>query len=349
MANYYNKDLYKILNLNFDSSVDEIKASYRKLVRIYHPDVAQTPESALKFKDIQEAYEILTNEEKRKKYDVLHGFYTKKIKKDYEKQKAETVKNKYDTYLKSARQKAKKDEQFSKSINDALDNLFYGKKLNSENQKSSAPVNGQDINLDLTISWLESINGTNRKVNILHTQTCNNCGGRKFINGAKCQMCNGTGEISLQKKINVKIPGGVTTGSKVRVKKEGNKGINGGKDGDLYLVITVEKHPYYEVDGLNILCNVPVTPFEAVLGTEVTLPLPDGNVTVKIPPLTSSGQKLKIASQGLENKSKNKRGDIIVTVLIKLPDSLSDEEKELYSRLKALSTFDIRKDFKNAK
>lgn len=346
MANYYNKDLYKILNLEFDASDAEIKASYRKLVRQYHPDVSKKNEDILKFKEIQEAYEVLIDSESRKKYDVLHGFYREKIKKKYQ-SKLDETKNKYDTYIKKEKPDVNKNQKFSQSINEAIDSLFYGKKLN-RNENITHSINGEDISLDLTITCFEALNGTNRKVNILHTMPCPQCGGRKFINGAACPMCKGSGTLSLQKKINVKIPKGVTTGSKVRVAKEGNKGINGGKDGDLYLLITVEKHPFYEIDGLNILCNLPVTPFEAVLGTEVSLPVLNGIVTVKIPPMISSGQKLKLASEGLENKSKTKKGDIIVTVQIKLPEKLSDKEKELYSQLKNLSSDDIRKDFNNA-
>ncbi len=342
MVNYYNRDLYKTLNVNIDATAEEIKSAYRKLVRKYHPDVSKNVDNELKFKEIQEAYEILSDYESRKKYDVLKGFYSEKIKKKYE-QKVNEAKEKTDTYIK----KEQKNETFSSSLNQAIDKLFYGKKLDNNPVRHS--VNGEDINIDLKISCFESLNGTNRKVNILHTEPCPKCGGRKFINDTQCPMCNGTGMLSLQKKINVKIPKGVKTGSKVRVRKEGNKGINGGKDGDLYLNITVEKHPYFEFDGLNILCVLPITPFEAVLGTEVSVPVPDGSVSVKIPPMTSSGQKLKIAAQGIENKTKSKRGDLIITVQIKLPDKLSQSEIDLYNNLKNLSAYDIRKDFYNAK
>lgn len=347
MANYYNKDLYKILDLNFDASFDEIKVAYRKLVRMYHPDVSKNIDNADKFKEIQEAYEILINDDSRKKYDILHGFYRQKLKKDYE-QKLKDSSIKYDSYIKKTEKKVKKNEKFSSSINEALDNLFYGKKLNNNRNQSNA-INGEDINIDISISSFEALNGTNRKVNILHTQPCSHCNGRKFINGAQCPMCKGTGELSIQKKINVKIPKGVKTGSKVRVRKEGNKGLYGGKDGDLYLIINVEKNPYFDIDGLDIICNLPITPYEAVLGAEISLPIPMVNIMVKIPPMTSSGQKLKISSQGLENRNKTKKGDIIITVSIKLPNNLSNEEKILYEKLKNISSFDIRKDFNNVK
>lgn len=347
MANYYNKDLYKVLDLTYEASTEEIKASFRKLARTYHPDVATNTEDIEKFKEIKEAYDILINTETRRKYDALHGFYREKIKKDYEKEQQKR-RNKYEEYIKKAKQNAQNPESFGKTFNDALDNLFHAKKENKTTTPKQ-PINGEDISMDITISCFEAVNGTNRKVNILHTQPCPNCGGRKFINEAQCTMCKGVGTISLQKKINVKIPQGVSQGSKVRVKKEGNKGLNGGKDGDLYLIITVEKHPFFEIEGQNILCTLPITPFEAALGAEITVPAIEGNVTVKIPPMTSSGQKLRLSGQGIENKTKSKKGDMIITISIKMPDKLSEEEKELYTKLKELSSHDIRKEMQNGK
>ncbi len=347
MTNYYNKDLYKILNINYTASNDEIKLSYRKLVRIFHPDVSGNNQNIDKFKEIQEAYEILINEETRKKYDILRGFYREKIKNNYEKTSAS--KNKYDDYIKKAKIKADAGESFSKSINDALDNLFHTQNKKKTNKEPKIPINGEDINIDLTISCFEALNGTNRKVNILHTQPCTNCEGRKFINEAVCPMCNGSGQLSLQKKINVKIPKGVKENSKIRVKKEGNKGLNGGKDGDLYLIINIEKNPYFEIEGMNILCNLPITPFEAVLGAEIPINVLNDTITVKVPAMTSSGQKLRLSGLGLDNKSKTRKGDIIITVIIKLPEKISKSEEELYSKLKDISEFDIRKDMKNAR
>ncbi len=347
MTNYYNKDLYKILELSFDASSDDIKAAYRKLVRLYHPDVTGNSSDGAKFKEITEAYEILINPEKRKKYDILHGFYREKFEKNIKKNKSE---NKYEKYAKESKFNKKTKESFSKSFNDALDSLF---KTNAKRDKNSAnphpPVNGKDISIDVNVSCFEALNGTNRKINILHTQPCPNCEGRTFINGSVCKMCSGTGVLSVQKKINVKIPKDVKQGSKVRIKKEGDKGLYGGKDGDLYLIINIEKNGYYEIEGYNLLCTLPITPFEAVLGTSVEIPVVDGSVTVSVPPMISSGQKLTIPSQGISNKSGTKRGDLIITVMIKLPQNLSAEETELYKKLKRLSSADIREDMKNVK
>lgn len=363
MANYYNKDLYKALNLTYEASLDDIKKAYRKLAKTYHPDVAKNETDVNKFREIKEAYDILSNEDARRKYDVLHGYYREKLQREQERKEAQERTAKYAEYIKKAKTNAQKAEAFGKSFNDAIDTLFKSTKTTqkkTENrqtppkqtkkeEKKEKSLNGDDINLDLTISCFEAINGTNRKINILHTQPCHNCNGHKFVNGSQCPMCKGSGFLSIQKKINVKIPKGVSQNSKVRVKGEGNPGINGGKNGDLYLIINVEKNPYYEFDGLNILCNLPITPFEAVLGADISIPKTTGKIKVKIPPMTSSGQKLKIANEGLENKTKTKKGDIIITVLIKLPKELSKDELELYEELKHASNFDIRGDMKNVK
>ena len=365
MANYYNKDLYKILDLTYEATLDDIKKAYRKLAKTYHPDVAKGEVDINKFREIKEAYDILSDIEARKKYDVLHGYYREKMQKEYEKKLEAEKKARYEEYIKKAKVHAQKAEPFTKSFNEAIDTLFKSSKKPKQNfqkeevkkekkqakkeEKKEKPFNGDDINMDLTISCFEAINGTNRKVNILHTQPCHKCSGHKFINDTQCPMCKGSGLLSIQKKINVKIPKGVSQGSKVRVKGEGNSGLNGGKDGDLYLIINVEKNPYYEFDGLNILCNLPITPSEAVFGADVSIPTTTGKIKVKIPPMTSSGQKLKIANEGLENKNKTKKGDIIITVLIKLPQELSKDELDLYEELQHASKFDIRGDMKNVK
>ncbi|MBQ3641875.1 DnaJ domain-containing protein, partial [bacterium] len=329
-----------------EASFEEIKSAYRKLARKYHPDVAKTPEDEAKFKEIKEAYDILSNEESRKKYDVLRGFYKEKIRKEYERQQ---TRNKYEEYVKKAKKNSETAEKFSKSFNEAIDTLFHNQTKMKKKQEKPLPFNGDDITVDISISCFEAASGTNRKVNILHTAPCPHCNGHKFTNGSSCQICNGSGVQSIQKKINVKIPKGVSQGSKVRVKGEGNSGLNGGRDGDLYLIVNIQQNPYFEFDKYDILCNLPITPFEAVFGADIKIPSLDGNVTVKIPPMTSSGQKLKLSGMGLPTKTKDKNGDMIITVLIKLPEKLSEKEKELYQQLKESSSSNIRKDMKYEK
>ena len=174
---------------------------------------------------------------------------------------------------------------------------------------------------------------------------CPRCRGRKFINGTKCAECDGTGEISEHKKITVKIPPNIKNGAKLRVANEGNPGLYGGKNGDLYLKISVIQDSLWKYEGADILCNVPITPFEAVLGAAVEIPAFDGNLKFKVPPGTHSGQKFRLAGQGLDKNGK--KGDIIVTVTIEIPDSLSNDEIKLYEKLKKACSADIREKFKH--
>lgn len=338
MANNYNKDLYKILGITYNADEDEIKTAYRQLVRIYHPDTAGKNADIEKFKEIQHAYEILSNKEAKKKYDIVHGFFKEKLREESEKQQAD-INEKYNEYIKRAKTKAnqKQDESFSKSINEALDNLFHSKEKPQKTKEIKTPINGENITTDVTISNLEAIEGTSRKVNILHTEACPNCKGRKFINEAVCSRCNGLGQIQTQKKINVKIPKGIKQGSKIRIKKEGNKGINGGKDGDLYLIVNIETNKDFEIDENNVLINLSIRDFEAALGCDKKINILKENITVKIPPLTSSGQKLRLSGLGLEDNNKSKKGDVIITIMIKMPETISDKEKELYLKLKDLN------------
>lgn len=351
MVNYYNKDLYKILGLNFDCDLEDIKTAYRRLVITYHPDVAGKDADEVKFKEIKEAYEILSDEINRRKYDALHGFYKEKIKLKYEQQNKDNLQ--YREFINKAKQNINKttknseagNKSFSGNINNTLDNLFGNKAAAQTKDRTEPPKNGDDIYLDLVISTKEALAGTERKVNILHTVPCPKCQGRKFINETACEVCYGEGSVSSQKKINVKIPKNIRTGTKIRVKGEGNKGLNGGLDGDLYLVIEVKKDPSYKIDGLDIHYTLPVTPSEAVLGAEIYLNITGVPVTVNIPPMSSSGFNMVLQGMGLSNKTQTKQGDFIITVNVVIPSELSEEEKELYIKLSKYPHNDIRKEF----
>ena len=166
---------------------------------------------------------------------------------------------------------------------------------------------------------------------------------------AICPFCKGRGEVSLHKKLNVRIPPNVTNESKIRIANEGNKGINGGKNGDLYLIIEIENDSFFKYEDNNVTCEIPITPFEAALGTTIEVPTLDGKVSMKIPPLTSSGQKFRLAKEGVFDSKTGVKGDQVVVIKIEMPKSLSLEEIQLYERLKTLSRDDVRKNIKNAK
>lgn len=359
MNKYYQKDLYAILEVSPDSDETKIKAAYRKQARKWHPDVNDnSQESIVRFKEITEAYEVLTDAQKRSQYDILKGIHSRRetvystqtqAKKAYEKSK-----NTETASTKTEQSTVKKEEEnkgsFSQVFESFLDGIFTNTaepKSSTKKTKKPKPENGRDINLNVNIKMSEAITGTHRTVNVLHSERCPKCEGRRFINGAKCPLCKGTGEVSLHKKLNVKIPAGIKKGAKIRVANEGNKGYNGGKNGDLYLFINIEENKFFKYEGNNVVCEIPITPFEAVLGANIDVPTLCGSVSMKIPANTSTGQKFRLSGQGIEDKKTKKKGDQIVTVKIEVPKELSSEEIKLYEQLKNLSKSKIRENLLN--
>ena len=348
MKEYLNKDLYEILGITPEVDEVQIKVAYRKMARKYHPDVNNnTQESIEKFKEITEAYEILLDVNRRKEYDLLRGYTRRKTEKT---EKNKTQAHKAYSSVSKDKPKQKKTEgtkdSFSKIFNNIMDGLFQNEQQHKEQKKKQKPENGRNINFTVSKKIDEAINGTTRTVNVLHTEKCPKCEGRRFINGSKCPMCKGTGEISIHKRINVKIPAGVKKGARIRVANEGDKGYNGGKNGDLFLTIEIEENKLFKIEGLNVLCDIPITPYEAALGATIEIPSVSGNISMKIPPLTTSGQKFRISGQGLKDEKKDRIGDEIVTVKIEMPKDLSQKEKELYEELKKHSTQKIRENLK---
>lgn len=345
MKEYLNKDLYEILGISPSSDEVQIKVAYRRMARKYHPDVNNNmPESIAKFKEITEAYEILLDPNRRKEYDTLKG-YTQRKPENTAHSQAQAKK----AYNSASKEKTTPPpqtndtkESFSKVFNSFIDGLFQNQQNHQTKTKKQKPENGRDINLTVSIKICEAINGTTRTVNVLHTEKCPKCEGRRFINGAKCPMCKGTGEISIHKRLNVKIPAGVKKGARIRVAGEGDKGYNSGKNGDLFLTVEIEESTFFKFDGLNVLCEIPITPYEAALGANIDIPAVSGHISMKIPPLTTSGQKFRISGQGLKDKKNQKQGDQIVTVRIEIPKELSEKEKGLYEELKKHSTQKIR-------
>ncbi|MBQ7765100.1 DnaJ domain-containing protein [bacterium] len=322
------KDYYKILGVTeFDSS-DEIKIAYRKLARKFHPDIAgDSKEAVLRFKEINEAYEILSNQVKKSEYDRARKFYNYAYNNNNNSKKT-------DNYTSSPQANTK---SFSFNWDE-----FWGKKTNNQDIKKNvkAPKDGVNVTTDVEINAFEAFSGVTKVINMLQTNICPKCQGKKFVNNSTCVHCNGKGELNSYKKFTVKIPAGVKNGAKIRLAGEGTKGINGGKNGDLYIIIHVQESKNYRTEGLNIYRTIPITPFEAVLGTNVKISGLDGVLNVKIGANTQNGQKIRLANCGIVQN--NKIGDMIITVEIKIPKNLTEEELLLYKKLAEISTCNIR-------
>ena len=363
-------DLYEILEISKNADYAEIKSAYRKLVRKFHPDI--NPSFEEKFKLIKSAYEILIDDETKSKYDRFKNFSSPKSfdskknsqKETYNRQKHSQAQKAYSENVFTAAENNDKkhnkfktnttEKPFAQVFDNILNEVFKAtsKIKEASNNKSK---NGTDISLNIELTPLEVIQGTNRKVNVLHTQICPKCQGRKIINNETCSFCNGKGELQTHKKINVKIPANIKSGSKIRISDEGNQGQNGGKNGDLYLIINIKNTNTKDPSKNNIenetkdfntddkkrnkqLFKLPITPYEAVLGSTIELETTNNKISLTIPANTISGTKFNI-----QDKFNN---DIIIEVFISIPQKHSIEEIKIYQELKKLSRQDIRQGFK---
>lgn len=331
------KDYYKILGVDESETAENIKLAYRKLARKWHPDIAGNSSDVIrKFKEINEAYEILSDKLKKEEYDRARRFY------NYAKNGSETTYRKEETASKTS---ANKDQfttnPYFKNFSRTWEDLFSGKRNSYENNKAETPKEkrGEDISTDIEITVLEAINGTQKIINMFQTSPCPKCGGRKFVNGSICHHCNGKGEHSEYKKFTVKIPAGIKNGSKIRLPKEGCTGINGGANGDLYITVHI-KEADYKTEGLNIIKTAYIAPHEAVLGTTIEIKTVNGSYNVKIAPNTQNGQKIRLTGCGIMQN--DKVGDMIIVLEIRIPKNLSKEEIGLYKKLSEISAHNIR-------
>ena len=366
------KNYYEILDVSTDATTSEIKTAYRKLARIYHPDVNNDANAIDMFKEITSAYETLCNELERRKYDTIHCIFRNKstnnssnntnttnTNKQEQKTQQKNIKDtpKEKTNYKSNNHKEEEEEEektqeqkkseikktVKKNLFDIIKSFITIKGRNRKSKEKSKPQKGENISTEVIITPDEVMTGSKRVINIRTTKTCPKCFGHKFTNGDKCNACGGKGIITETKRITLTIPKGIKDGAKLRLKGEGATGKNGGKNGDVYVQIRIETKTKVHFDKLNIYYNVPITPFEAALGEEISIPAFDGTIKLKLPKNTCSGQKFRIAKQGL--KKNGKIGDLIVTVSIEFSHNLSDDEIKLYEQLKNLSSDNVRENF----
>lgn len=317
LKSYIGKDFYKVLGISSKATADEIKTIYRKLARKYHPDLNKgNKASEAKFKEITEAYDVLSDEKKRRQYDLLNGNPIPNVSKQTKKQAQKA-------YTENKKTTEKKE---NKHFSDILDG-FWKK---DESKPTPKKERGSDITVDVDITPEEALNGTIKQINVLYTNICPKCNREKDTN---CPICSGTNKIPKHTKLKVKIPPKVKENSKIRIQSEGNQGKNGGEKGDLFLIIHIKKEDKFIYKGNDILTTVSITPSEAALGSSIDIKTPDSTIVMKIPAETSSGQKLKITGEGLKDTKTGKKGDLVVTLKIQIPKNLTQKEKELYEEL----------------
>jgi molecular chaperone DnaJ len=327
------KNYYDILGIKKDATEKEIKQAYRKLARKYHPDVNPGDKSAeAKFKEINEAYEVLSDKKNRAKYDKYGDKwqYADQFEQQASQQQA---------YYRDFGQGGPRSSSFHFSgdvgdMDQILEELFGGRA--GTYQRRAQPRRGQDLESPIEVSLEEAYHGTNRTISLQFEEPCSACKGTGRIQNLPCSVCRGAGVVPNIKRIEVKIPAGVHTGSRVRLAGKGQPSYGGGPSGDLYLIITVKPHQTFERHGDNLHVTVPVSLTTAVLGGEVQVPTLKGKLALKVPPETQNGRSFRLTGQGMPHLGKSEKGDLLAKVNIVLPTKLSDKEKELFRQLREI-------------
>lgn len=361
------RDYYEVLGVNKNATDEELKKAYRRLAKKYHPDANpdNKEEAEKNFKEVNEAYEVLSDAQKRRMYDQFGhdgpsgfgggnpggGYYS------------------YSTSGFSG------FEDFD--LGDIFSSIFGGGTGRGSSRRNNGPVKGADLRYNLDISFEDAFMGVEKEITISRDETCPNCSGSGAKPGTTtetCSKCNGTGQeryvqntilgqmqtsrtctachgtgkvikevcdnckgkgtVRKLAKIKVKIPAGIDTDQSIVLRGEGEPGIRGGAKGDLYIVVRIKKHSIFTRKGTTVYCNVPITFTQATLGAELEIPMVNGNKEkFRIPEGTQTGTTFTIKGKGFKNINTNSNGDYVFTVNVQVPKKLSKEQRELLTQL----------------
>jgi curved DNA-binding protein len=316
------RDFYDILGVPKTASQKDIQRAYRKLARTLHPDVNKSPDAEERFKDVSEAYSVLSDPEQRKRYDTF-GADFRRVPEDVDPE----------TWARAGAGRARAgagagggargfgggfggDVDFEDIFGDIFGGRAGGGRSGRGGRGGWGPIPGADQEAQIELSVEEAYHGTRRSLTVSGPE--------------------GT------RTVEVTIPAGVTDGQRIRLAGQGGRGGDGGAAGDLYLVVSIRPDSRYRVEGRDIYVRLPLAPWEAALGTTVALETPGGEAKVKVPPGTSSGRRLRLRGRGLPNP-RGPAGDLFAKVQIMVPPKLSDEERRLFEQLAAVSDFDPRR------
>lgn len=365
MATATKKDFYEVLGLKRGASGAQVRQAYRRLARKYHPDVNPGDKAAEeRFKEIQQAYEVLSDDRKRKLFDQF-GTTAEAFQAGPGRGPAPGFDfSGFD--FGDVPSGAGTTGGFGSTFRDVFSQVF------SRGQPAQ-PEPGTDLEYHVDISFWESVRGCVRKMTIARMEKCAACGGSGSTGTPPpcttcsgtgrttqttghmrfevpctrcggtgrvrimCRSCNGEGHVQKTETLEVRIPAGVSTGSRVRVAGKGNAGARGGRPGDLYIISRVLPHPYFERLGEDVHSVVPITLTEAALGAKIEVPTIDGRAIVKIPPGTQSGQKFRLREKGAPSLKTGRRGDHIVEVRVSVPRVADERSKEILRELARLN------------
>ncbi len=353
------KDYYEILGVSRDATKDEIKKAYRKLALKYHPDRNKSPEAEEKFKEISEAYAVLSDDEKRRLYD-MYGH--------------EGIDSRF------SREDIFRGVNFGDIFSDMgfggfdsfFDFLFGGGGFGGRRR---GPRRGSDLRLDLEITLEEAFKGGEKLVTFSKLETCKSCGGTGAEEGGKqqcpncrgsgsvgftrqtpfgvvsqyttcpscrgsgeiitkpCKSCGGSGRVNVKRKLKIKIPPGIDNGARLRIAGEGEAGEAGAPPGDLYIVVHIKPHEFFRREGSDLFTDIYITFSQAALGDEIEVPTLDGAAKLKIPPSTQTHTVFKLQGKGMPYLNSSARGNLYVRTIVKTPEKITPEMKTLFEKL----------------
>ena len=347
------RDYYEVLGVNKESSADEIKKAYRKLAKQYHPDMNPgNSEAEIKFKEVNEAYDVLSDSDKKAKYDA-YGHAA------------------FDPAAGGGGSGFGGFGGFGDFDFGDIFSSFFGGQGGSSSRRNG-PVRGEDINVRVTLTFEEAVFGVKKEISYNRIQKCSDCGGSGAEKGTSaktcsacggsgqvrvqqrtplgfmqttkqcdacrgtgkiiekpCSNCRGTGYVKVTKKLDVNIPAGIDDGRVVALRGQGSDGRNGGPAGDLNIIVSVRPHAVFERDGYDIYCEVPITYAEATLGAEIEIPTLEGKQKYTIPEGTQTGTTFTLKQKGVQYVNSKNRGNLYVTVVVEVPKNLNAEQKDI--------------------
>jgi DnaJ-class molecular chaperone len=334
------RDYYDVLGVKREATDDQIRQAYRRLARKYHPDVNPNNSGAEdRFKEINEANEVLSDADKRRRYDQLGPNWKDGaeftpppgwggVKVDF----------------------GDLGSGFgSGGFSEFFETLFGGGRggdRTSKKRKRSAPSrsgNGLDAEAEMAISIEEAHKGGRHRIMVQGVRLCPSCNGTGTSSGV-CAACRGSGQVLSPRQLDVNIPPGARRGSVIKVPRQGQPGLSGAEPGDLFIKLEIKPHPVFSISGDDINVDLPIAPWEAVLGARIEVPTVEGKAEMKVPPGSQSGQRFRLRGQGL-NKRGGGRGDEYVMLKIAVPPNPTEEEKRLFQRLAEASRFNPRSRF----
>lgn len=374
------RDYYEILGLDKNASSDDIKRSYRKLAKKYHPDINKAPDAEEKFKEINEAYEVLSDVNKKAIYDQYgHAGLDQNGDAGFGQG--------FSGFSGDFGDLGDIFESFMGGGMGGFSNFGFG----GGRSRNNGPIKGENRYLQLSIDFLDAVHGAKKTIAITVDKMCDKCGGT----GAKsksdietCASCNGKGKVTraqrtafgmmqsvidcpdcngtgkhiknkcpechgnsyktVKENVEVNIPAGINSGQQIRLQGYGERGINGGPNGDLYLEIIIKAHKYFVREGNDIYVKVPISAVDATLGVSIDVPTCNGDVKLNVPAGSQPGQKLRLKGYGVKSLRSNQVGDQYVELKVEIPTKLSKEEKELYEKLQGKNSSSAFKKFKDA-